>query len=191
MRKLIASMKMSLDAKIEGPQQVADWVDAWSDDTDLTPQIDACVLGAGMYGGYESYWTTIKNGPDKPLEMTGKPPTEAEVRYARFATQIPHYLLSNTVTQVAWPNTTILKRTADVAALKKAPGKDIYLVGGARILVSLLEAGLVDELRLIVYPLIAGEGKTLFGTVTARHKLELRNTKPLEGGRVRLTYGIV
>jgi len=75
-------------------------------------------------------------------------------------------------------------------SLKQQPGKDIYLVGGARTTASLLDAGLVDELRLIVYPLIAGEGKTLFVTMQRRHGLELRKVDQLPGGRVRLIYGI-
>ena len=51
MRKLIAGMKMSIDAKIEGPAGIADWVEAWSEDYGLMPEIDACVLGGGMYPG--------------------------------------------------------------------------------------------------------------------------------------------
>jgi hypothetical protein len=53
MRKLIAGMKISVDGKMEGPQGSADWVKAWSDDYGLMPQVDACVLGGGMYPGYE------------------------------------------------------------------------------------------------------------------------------------------
>ena len=53
MRKLIAGMKLSVDGKIEGPEGYADWVEGWSDDYGLTSQIDACLLGANMYRGYE------------------------------------------------------------------------------------------------------------------------------------------
>jgi dihydrofolate reductase len=77
-----------------------------------------------------------------------------------------------------------------VAALKQQPGKDIYLMGGARITASLIDAGLVDELRLIVYPLIAGEGKALFETTERRRGLELRKVQQLKDGRVGLIYGI-
>ena len=77
MRKLIAGMKISVDGKMEGPEGMADWVDAWSDDYGLTPQIDACLLGAGMYPGYERYWTAIQNEPQTPVWITGKPPTPA------------------------------------------------------------------------------------------------------------------
>ena len=64
MRNLIAGMKISVDGKMEGPEATADWVDAWSEDYGLTPQIDACVIGAAMYPGYERYWTSIQNEPD-------------------------------------------------------------------------------------------------------------------------------
>ena len=64
MRKLIAGMKISVDGKMEGPEGYADWVEAWSEDYGLTQQIDACVVGGGMYPHYEQYWTTIQNEPE-------------------------------------------------------------------------------------------------------------------------------
>ena len=59
MRKLITGMKLSLDGKIEGAEGYADWVEAWQDDYGLMPQVDACVLGGGMYPVYEQYWTAV------------------------------------------------------------------------------------------------------------------------------------
>jgi dihydrofolate reductase len=190
MRKLIAGMKLSVDGKIEGPEGYADWVEGWSDDYGLTSQIDACLLGANMYRGYEQYWTAIINGSDKPLPMTGKLPTPGEVDWARFAARTPHYVLSSTLTSALWPGTSFVRGLDEVAALKRQPGKDIYLMGGARTAASVIGAGLVDELRLIVYPLIAGDGKPLFATMERRRGLELRMVQKLPGGRVSLTYGI-
>ncbi|MBA2078705.1 dihydrofolate reductase family protein [Rhodanobacter sp. PCA2] len=190
MRKLIAGMKISADGKMEGPEGYADWVDSWSEDYGLTGQIDACVLGSGMYPGYEQYWTAIQDAPDAPLPMTGKSPTPAEVAWGRFAARTPHYVLSRTLRAANWPLTRFLRDEGELEALKQQPGKDIYLMGGARITASLIEAGLVDELRLIVYPLIAGPGKALFATMQSRRGLELRRTEPLQGGRIGLTYGI-
>src|SRR5262245_30993312 len=190
MRKLISGMKLSLDGKSEGPGGMADWVNAWSDDYGLMPQIDACLLGAGMWPGYEHYWTGIKNEPDKPAWITGNPPTPAEIEWARFAANTPHYVLSNTLNSTAWPNTSFVRTLDEVSALKKRSGKDIYLVGGARVTASLLDAGLVDELRLLVYPLIAGEGKALFATTERRHGLELRKVQQLKDGRLSLVYGV-
>jgi len=188
MRKLIAGFRTSIDGKIEGPEGYADWVESWSDDYGLTPQIDACVLGGAMYPGYENYWTSIQNEPDKAHPLTGLTPTPAEIEWARFAAQTPHYVLSNTLTSALWPKTRLVRRLDDIAALKQQPGKDIYLMGGARITASLVDAGLVDELRLIVYPLIAGAGKALFATTERRRGLELRKVQQLQDGRVSLIY---
>ena len=132
----------------------------------------------------------IQNEPDKPLPMTGKLPTPAEIDWARFAAQTPHYVLSSTLTSALWPKTSFIRGLEDIAALKQQPGKDIYLIGGARTTASLIDAGLVDELRLIVYPLIAGEGKALFATTERRRGLELREVQQLQGGRVSLIYGL-
>ena len=63
-------------------------------------------------------------------------------------------------------------------------------MGGSTIVDSLTEAGLVDELRLVVYPLIAGEGKVLFSTTAQRRDLELTKVKQLPGGRLSLIYKI-
>jgi Dihydrofolate reductase len=190
MRKLIAGMKVTVDGKFEGPEGYVDWVEAWSDDYGLMPQIDACLLGAGMYCGYEAYWTGIQNEPDKPAWITGNAPTPAEVEWARFAAQTPHYVLSSTMTSALWPRTSFVRGLEEIVALKQQPGKDIYLVGGGRTTASLIDAGLVDELRLIVYPLIAGAGKALFAATERRRELELRKVQQLQGGRVSLIYGI-
>jgi len=175
---------------MEGPEGTADWVEAWSEDYGLMQQVDACVLGGGMYPGYEWYWTAIQNEPDKPVWITGSAPTPAEIEWARFAAHTPHYVLSSTLTSALWPNTSFVRGLEEVAALKQHSGKDIYLVGGARTAASLIDAGLVDELRLVVYPLIAGGGKALFATAERRRGLELRKVEQLPAGRVSLIYGI-
>jgi len=190
MRKLIAGMKISADGKVEGAEGTADWVEAWSDDYGLASQIDACVLGAGMYPGYERYWTAIQNQPDKPVWITASAPTPAEIDWAHFAARTPHYVLSSTLSSALWPKTSFVRSLDEIAALKRQPGKDIYLVGGARTTASFIDAGLVDELRLIVYALIAGEGKALFATTQRRRGLELRMAQPLADGRVSLIYGV-
>jgi dihydrofolate reductase len=189
MRKLIAAFKTSVDGKIEGPEGFADWVEAWSEDYGLSSQIDACVLGAAMYPGYEAYWSSMQhNDPNQPLPMTGKLAIPAELEWAGFAAQTPHYVLSKSLKSALWPSTKFLRRLEDVADLKKQPGKDIYLMGGARIASSLLDAGLVDEIRLIVYPLIAGKGKSLFATMDQRSGLALRQCEQLQDGRLSLIY---
>ena len=188
MRKLIAGMKVTVDGKMEGPEGTADWVEAWSEDYGLMTQIDACVLGAGMYTGYENYWTGIQNEPDKPAWINGGAPTPAEIAWARFAAQTPHYVLSSAQTSALWPKTRFVRGFDEIAALKQQPGKDIYLIGGARTTAGCIDAGLVDELRLLVYPLIAGVGKALFATAERRRGLELRKAQQLPDGRMSLIY---
>jgi dihydrofolate reductase len=191
MRKLIAGMQTSVDAKIEGPDGYADWVESWADNYDLMPHIDACLLGGGMYPGHEEYWSAIEAyEPGQPLPFTGSAPTPAELEWAHFAMRTPHYVLSSTLRSANWARTRFLRSLDEVAGLKEQAGKDIYLIGGARTVASLIDAGLVDELRLHVHPLIAGEGKALFATTARRTALELREVRQLEGGRVSLIYAL-
>jgi dihydrofolate reductase len=190
MRKMISAMKISIDGKTEGPEGYADWVEAWSDDYGLSSQIDACVLGAGMYPNYEQYWTAIRDAPNEPNPMGVGAPTPAEVEWARLAATTPHYVVSRTQTSAKWSGTSFLRGLDEVAALKQKSGKDIYLMGGAEITRACLTAGLVDEIRFIVYPLIAGKGTPLF-TAPERHGLELRHVDTLSEGRVSLVYTTV
>jgi dihydrofolate reductase len=191
MRKLIAGMQISVDGKVTGADGYADWVAEWSDHYDVTPRVDACLLGAHMYPGYEQYWSAIQSAPDQPLPMTGKLPVPAEVEYARFAAQTPHYVLSSTLDAALWPKTSFLRKVEEVATLKQRPGKDIYLIGGARIVSTLLDAGLVDELTLAVHPMIVGQGTALFGSSERRRPLELRDIRKLSNGQVSLRYVVV
>ena len=189
MRKMIAAFKTSLDMKIEGPDGFADWVDAWSDDYGMMAQIDTCLLGGEMYKGYVQYWTAIQNHqPGEPLPMTGKEPTAAEVDWARFAAVTPHYVLSRSQDRAQWPSTRFLRSLDEVAELKRQPGKDIYLMGGAKITSALFDAGLVDEIRLLIYPLLAGEGKQLFDGNRVRQDMKLVEAAAVKNGVVRLIY---
>jgi dihydrofolate reductase len=76
----------------------------------------------------------------------------------------------------------------EIRKLKEQPGKDIYVVGGATLVGSLLNRGLIDELRLMVDPIVLGGGKALVKDVKERHALKLVGTKPLKSGIVGLTY---
>jgi dihydrofolate reductase len=124
------------------------------------------------------------------LALPPKERTPAEIEWARFAARTPHYVLSSTLNSALWPNTSFVRGLDEIAGLKQQPGKDIYLVGGARTTAGLIDAGLVDELRLIVYPLIAGQGKALFAGTEHRRGLELRKVHQFPDGRVSLIYGI-
>ncbi len=190
MRKVVAGMQMTIDGMIDGPDGYADWVDSWSDTFDLLPEIDACVLGSGMYSGYEHYWSAIKADPHSPLELTGNLPTLEEIEYADFALTTPHYVLSNRLDGVRWANTAVLRDAGEIDVLRRKPGKTIYVVGGARTVSGLLDRGAIDELRLTIHPLVVGEGKALFATVAQRHRLQLNGAKSRSDGTVSLVYSV-
>jgi dihydrofolate reductase len=189
-RKLIAAMKLSADGRSEGPEGYADWVEAWSEDYGLMERIDACLLGGRMYPGYEQYWTAIQQAPDRALPMTGRLAHPAELVWSEFARRTPHYVLSTTLQSAAWPQTRFLRDIADVRELKARTGKDIYLMGGATLTGSLLDAGLVDELHLIVYPLFAGPAKGPFDMLKGRRELKLLSQHQLDQGRLRVAYEV-
>jgi|SRR6185437_12214612 dihydrofolate reductase len=191
MRKVIAAFKISADGKYGGPDGYADWVDSFPDEYGswLTTQIDACVLGGQMYPMYEQYWTQVATAPNEIHPFSGRVPTAADVEWGEFAAKTPHYVVSSTLASVAWPNARILADLDAVAAMKQEQGKDIYLMGGPTIVGAAIDAGLVDELRLIVYPLIVGGGKALFSSA-ARHAMELHKVEQLPEGRLSMVYGI-
>jgi dihydrofolate reductase len=188
MRKIIAALVVSVDGFIEGPDGELDWVDTWEDPFDLLPQIDTCILGRGMYPGYEQYWGAILANPEGVLPFTGKVASQGEIAYARFAERTPHIVLSKTLANVAWKNTRIVRDIEEIRRMKQESGKDMHAVGGATLVCSLMNQRLIDELRLVVYPIVLGGGKALFKDVKERHGLKFLGAKPLSSGLVRLTY---
>lgn len=188
MRRIIAALTVSLDGFIEGPNGELDWVDSWEDPFDLLPQIDTCILGARMYPGYEQYWRGILANPAGPAPFSNKPPTPGEVEYARFADRTPHVVVSRTLREVTWANTRIARDLEEIRALKTQPGKDMHAVGGATLVSSLINDGLVDELRIVVQPILLGGGKALFKDVNDRHALRLVANESIGPGLARLTY---
>jgi dihydrofolate reductase len=188
MRKIIAALQVSVDGFIEGPNGELDWIETWEDPFDLVPQIDTCILGRGMYPGYEQYWSAILANPEGILSFTGKVPSKGEIAYARFADKTTHIVLSKTLDTVAWKNTRIVRDVEVIRHMKQEHGKNIHAVGGATLVSSLMNVGLIDELRLIVHPIVLGGGKALFKDVKQRHALKRLGAKPLESAKVYLTY---
>jgi dihydrofolate reductase len=141
-----------------------------------------------MYPGYEQYWGAILANPQGVLPGTGKVASAGEIAYARFAASTPHVVLSQTLDTVAWKHTRIVREVAEIRCLKQQPGKDMYAVGGATLIGSLMTQHLIDELRLVVYPIVLGGGKALFQDVKERQALQLLGTQRLASGAVRLHY---
>ena len=181
-------MQMSVDGFIEGPGGEVDWIDAWENPFELLSQIDTLILGGGMYPGYEQYWRAIFANPESVSPITGKVASKGEVDYARFADKTAHVVVSTTLEKVAWNNTRVVRDIGEVRRMKELPGKAMHAVGGATLVSSLISAGLVDELRLVVRPILLGAGKAMFKDVKERHALRLLEAKPLKSDLVCLTY---
>jgi dihydrofolate reductase len=189
-RKMIAALQVSLDGFTQGSDQGGtEWVESWADALALIPEVDAFVQGSHMYPGYGVYWESIHTDPTRLAPFQDRLPTEREIEYARLAAKTPHYVVSNTLESVAWPPTArIVRQLAGLRAIKNEPGKNIYVVGGPTLVTSLLNEGLLDELKLIVHPLLLGGGKALFAGVTSRRSLQFVDAKPAVSGRLVVTY---
>jgi dihydrofolate reductase len=187
-RPLIAAMQVTVDGySSEGD---ADWVDSWADGLGLLPPVDAFVLGGGMFSGYEQFWTAILDDPSAASELLGRDVYPREIAYAQFAAQTPHFVLSKTLSDPAWPTARIVNDISEISELKEQTGGAIYAVGGPRLVASLVEAGLLDELRLIIHPVVAGGGTAALGRSKQRQDLELVTAEPIATGRVHLTYRV-
>lgn len=97
-------------------------------------------------------------------------------------------MLSKTLKNFSWPAAKIVRDVAELRTLKAQPGKNIYVVGGATLVASLLNENLIDELRLIVQPIVLGKGRALFRGLNNRLSLDLVDATSTEFGRVVLTY---
>ena len=132
-----------------------------------------------MYPEYEEYWRAVLARDDEPPEAR---------RYAEFADKTPHYVLTRTVREFDWPVARPVSELDEISALREQPGRDIFVVGGARTVRSFINAGLLDELRLTVHPLLVGEGASLFNGITGDHRYELTASQQLADGSIRLVY---
>jgi dihydrofolate reductase len=97
-------------------------------------------------------------------------------------------VLSTTLTDTSWPTARIVHHIDEIRALKQRPGKAVYVVGGPTLLSSLIDVGLLDELRLIVHPVIVGTRRSVFDGIAQHHALELVTAEPAPSARVHLTY---
>lgn len=188
-RKMVAALQVSLDGFTQGPNGEKDWVDSWADAIELIPEVDTFVLGGRMFPDYGEYWESIHADPQRVPPFQERIPSKSEIAYARLAAKTPHVVLSTTLERVSWPPTAqIIRDVAELRTLKGQAGKNMYAVGGATLVASLLNEDLIDELRLIVHPIVLGNGQALFGGVNKRHSLDLVQAKSTESGSVILTY---
>jgi dihydrofolate reductase len=187
-RQTVAAFQMSLDGYMQGPAGEVDWVGDWSDALDLVPGAAAAVIGGGTYPGYAQLWNSIAADPASGAAMLGREPTAGELEYAGWTQRTPHYVVSSSSGPAGLPSAQQVRELGELRArLEKLEG-DVYVVGGPGLISSLLQEGLVDELRIIVHPVILGGGNTPFGGLSQRHSLELAWSSRGACGRVVVSY---
>jgi dihydrofolate reductase len=174
MRKTIASIIISLDGVVEAPYK---WSLPTPDDSVeeyALAQLKACdalLLGRETYEGFAQAWPNITDERGFAERMNG----------------YPKYVVSTTLTEPAW-NAEVITDVAEVAKLKEQPGKDILIYGSGELVNSLIKHELLDELRLLINPVVAGSGKRLFPDEGELKHWRLRETKAFNLGVVLLAY---
>jgi len=182
-RDLIVTQNITLDGVIDlaegwfSPDDAAD-----ADQADLAAALaeqrdaaDAFLTGRVTFEQMRSYW------PHRTDDPTG---------VSDYLNRVSKYVVSTTIKDPGWEGTTVLRGplSADIGALKAAPGGGIVVTGSITLVHHLIAAGVVDEYRLFVYPVVVGRGARLFADATGVPSLRLLETRAFRSGVVLLRY---
>jgi dihydrofolate reductase len=183
MRKLYTYLMSSLDGFHEGPGGAGDlgWhhTDQEFVEFAVSQLNDASMLlfGRTTYQLMASFWPSEQARSEDPLTATRM-------------NELPKIVFSTTLTTADWHNTELVSGgvAERIAELKQGSGGELAVLGSARLTASLLEQGLLDELRVMVNPVALGSGTPLLGGLTRAVQLELRQTRTFASGNVLLNY---
>lgn len=186
MGKIVVTEFISLDGVVEDPGGAEDyrhggWTFEFERGSDgdkfkleELQEAEAQLLGRVTYEGFAAAW----------------PKMDDEAGFAAKMNAMPKYVVSSTLEQADWENTTILSGdpAESVASLKEEVDGVILVAGSAALVRALIENDLVDELRLMVFPVLLGEGKRLFPEGEAKHRLQLAEAKTVGDGISLVRY---
>jgi dihydrofolate reductase len=183
MGRIVVTEFVSLDGVMEAPGGEDFKYKGWSFDFDRgeegnkfkldeTFQSEALLLGRVTYEGFAAAW------PSRDGEFADK------------FNSMPKYVVSSTLESPEWNNTTVLKgdAVAEASKLKQELDGDIYVHGSCQLVQTLIENDLVDELHLMVFPVILGTGKRVFGETSDKKALRLADSKTVGEGVAILVY---
>jgi dihydrofolate reductase len=180
MRKLVVSEGVALDGVFDA-QTMGQWAQPYySAERDKVIQenveaADALLFGRTTYELQAPYISSLKNN---------------EYGIADRMNSMPKYVVASKPLKAQWNNTTVIKGNAvdEIGQLKRQPGQDILIMGSATLVEALAQAGLVDEYRILVHPVIVGSGKRLFNNRAGISHLKLVESQPISRGVVLLSY---
>jgi dihydrofolate reductase len=184
MGRIVVTEFVSLDGVMEDPGGAEDYkYGGWTFEIDRgdegnkfkldeTMEADALLLGRVTYEGFAEAW------PSRDGEFADK------------FNNMPKYVVSSTLRDPEWKNTTVLSGDLadEVSKVRESTSGDVHVHGSAQLAQALLEQDLVDELHLMVFPVVLGAGKRLFGETTAKKPLELVDSKIVGDGVAILVY---
>ena len=185
MRDLIVTENITLDGVIEATEE--NWFapagdDAETDQSDVVAALreqmaaaDAFLVGRITFEQMRAYW------PQQTDDTTG---------ISDYLNRVSKYVVSTTMVDPEWERSTVLRGELhdDIRALKSKPGKDIVATGSITLVRNLIAAGLVEEYRLFLYPVVLGHGRRLFGDASGVPGVRLVETRPFRSGIVLLRY---
>ena len=177
MRKVVAVELVSVDGVMGSPEE---WAFSYSNEemeeanASGMAASDALLLGRVTYEGLAAFW---------PNQPGGTPMVD-------YINSVRKYVVSTTLEEVEWNNSTLIKGNVveGITRLKRQPGKDITSIGSGVLVRSLLRDGLLDELRLMIHPVVMGSRKRLFEDGGDRKDLELVDSRTFGTGVLYLTY---
>lgn len=180
MRKVLVFLVASVDGYYEGPGGAFDWpvvddeFNAFA--VEQLDTADTLVFGRATYEVMASYWPTEQAKADDP---------EITLRMNSFRKVVA----SRTLPAADWEHTRLERDgVAAVAALRAEDGRNVIVMGSSALTTDLIEAGLVDELRVMVMPVVLGGGTSVLHTVSGRVPVTLLDTRVFTSGNVLLTY---
>ena len=176
MRRIVAGLFMSLDGVVESPEK---WQMPYFDDemgAEIGSQMAACdtlLLGRRTYEEFAAFW-----------------PQQGDVGPAAFMNNAPKVVVSTTLEAVEWQNSTLLQGdvVGAISDLRAQPGKDVLVTGSITLVRSLVLHGLLDELGVMVCPLLVGSGKHLFEDGGQPEPMTLVDSRTHANGVLNLTY---
>src|SRR5215208_3420511 len=186
MRKVIVSEFVTLDGVMEDPS----WTFQFSSEEqerfkfDELAASDALLLGRVTYEGFAAAWPNM-------MEQYEGPRRAALGEFTDRMNNLPKYVVSTTLEDpLEWNNSTVIKGDVakEIATLKQQPGQDILIGGSGDLVNTLMGHDLIDEYRLMVFPVVVGSGKRLFGEGSATKTLKLVQTNRFGSGVVVLSY---
>ncbi|HXS15028.1 MAG TPA: dihydrofolate reductase family protein [Candidatus Saccharimonadales bacterium] len=187
MRKVVLFMMVSLDGYFEGENHDLSWHNVDEEFNEYAVRnldtADTLLFGRKTYQLMESFWPTTQGLEDDPT-VAEKMNTMAKIVFS-------HSLDKVTQTE-HWKNVVLIKDNiaGGIMKLKALPGKDMLVLGSSNLCVSLLEHGLLDELRIMINPVVIGKGTPLFEGIKKVQKFTLISSRNFTSGNVLLTYQV-